>query len=275
MKRTSLKRTLDTLYEGYDFKDRAKHDPISIPMRYSTKEDREVMGFIATAFAYGKVTLFLPVLEALAEVLGPRPARYLRDSFTPQKDLKKLTGIKYRFYSSHDVTAALYVISQALKREGSLEAIFMKYYRPDEQINIGAALGGFMNELYSTATIAVYGTDEKPAGFRHFFPSPRPGACKRGALFMRWMVRSTDIDFGLWKEVSPTMLVIPLDTHIARVSRCLGLTSRKTNGWATAVEITESLKRLEPNDPLKYDFALCHRGISGVCTPDSCDTCIL
>jgi uncharacterized protein (TIGR02757 family) len=147
----------------------------------------------------------------------------------------------------------------------SLENVFMKFFRSDS-LTIEEGLAGFVAALLQTNTSSVYGKDIKPAGLRQLFPSPVDGsACKRANLFLRWMVRDRDIDFGIWEGIPKKKLVIPLDTHIARISRCLGFTVRKSPGWKMAVEITESLKRFDPEDPLKYDFALCHHGISGVC----------
>ncbi|MDP2277151.1 MAG: TIGR02757 family protein [Nitrospirota bacterium] len=123
----------------------------------------------------------------------------------------------------------------------------------------------------------VYGKNLKPDGLLQFFPSPSKGsACKRMNLFLRWMIRQRDIDFGIWKGIPENKLVIPLDTHIAKISKCLGFTKRKSQDWKMAVEITDALKKLDSDDPLKYDFAMCHYGISGLCGPEfnKCDKCI-
>jgi uncharacterized protein (TIGR02757 family) len=131
----------------------------------------------------------------------------------------------------------------------------------------------------SVNTSKVYGKDVRPRGMAQFFPSPVKGsACKRMNLFLRWMVRKKDIDFGLWKSIPGNKLVIPLDIHIARISQCLGFTRRASADWKAAREITEALKKLDPDDPLKYDFALCHHGISGLCKSgddSACKTCFL
>ena len=145
----------------------------------------------------------------------------------------------------------------------------MRFYKPDDT-NIGNGLTGLINYILEIDTSKVYGRNIHPAGLMQFFPSPSGGsACKRANLFLRWMVRDRDIDFGIWKGIPKNRLVIPLDTHIARISRCLGFTRRASSDWKTAVEITEALKELNPEDPLKYDFALCHHGISGMCTSKS------
>jgi uncharacterized protein (TIGR02757 family) len=156
------------------------------------------------------------------------------------------------------------MLHKALIRHASLENLFRKFHRP-HSLTIEEGLAGFVPLLKKHLT--NYGKDIKPAGLRQLFPSPLDGsACKRANLFLRWMVRDRDIDFGIWKGIPKSRLIIPLDTHIARISGCLGLTKRKSRDWKTAVEITESLKRMDPEDPLKYDFALCHHGISGMCS---------
>jgi uncharacterized protein (TIGR02757 family) len=136
-----------------------------------------------------------------------------------------------------------------------------------------------MEAFLRTDTSEVYGKNIKPPGLTQFFSSPVNGsACKRANLFLRWMVRDRDIDFGIWKKIPKNKLVIPLDTHIAKISRCLGFTKRKTQDWKMALEVTHALKKLDPEDPLKYDFALCHHGISGVCKgmrgKERCEGCV-
>jgi uncharacterized protein (TIGR02757 family) len=155
-------------------------------------------------------------------------------------------------------------VSEVLKKWGSLKKLFLHYYRRDLE-DIGHALGGFLDTFLDIDITPVYGRNRQPGGLT-FFPALKKGsACKRLNLFLRWMVRDRDIDTGVWNEVLPSQLIIPLDTHIARISRCLGLTTRTSSDWKTAKEVTRSLKRYDPHDPLKYDFALCHQGISGLC----------
>jgi uncharacterized protein (TIGR02757 family) len=187
-------------------------------------------------------------------------------NFTIKKDGKYLKGLSYRFNTEKDILCLIYITSHILKRWGSLKNLFYSHYRPQHD-DIEEAINNFVECMLAIDTSPVYGKDIKPYGLKQFFPSPEKGsACKRMNLFLRWMVRYRDIDFGIWDEIPPSKLIIPLDTHIARISRCLGLTERASSDWKTAKEITESLKRLDPGDPLKYDFALCHLGISGLCT---------
>jgi uncharacterized protein (TIGR02757 family) len=259
----SLKRILDRFYDDFDFDERLLEDPIEFPHRYSDPKDIEVSGFIASCLSYGKVGLFKSVVERVLVLTGAHPASFLMD--LDLKKLRPLLSFKYRFNESGDILCLLFVIHRLLKRFSSLEDAFLKHYSREDR-DTGRAIAGFVDEVMSINTSPVYGRNIRPRGMTQFFPSPSRGsACKRMNLFLRWMVRDKDIDFGLWKGIPGNKLVIPLDVHIARISRCLGFTDRSSSDWKTAVEITEALKRLDPADPLKYDFALCHHGISGMC----------
>lgn len=274
----TLKNTLDKFYRDYDFKGRLGHDPIEFPHRYENPRDVEVSAFIASSLAYGKVELFKPVIEKILSEMGSNPYEFLLE-FSIKRHRRLFEGIKYRFNESEDLIALLFILHKILTRNKSLENVFMRFFRSDS-LTIEEGLAGFVASLLQTNTSLVYGKNIKPAGLRQFFPSPVDGsACKRANLFLRWMVRDRDIDFGIWEGIPKKKLVIPLDTHIARISRCLGFTERKSQGWKMAVEITESLKRFDPEDPLKYDFALCHHGISGVCKGEKngseCKGCML
>ena len=260
----TLKNNLDKFYRDYDFKGRLDHDPIEFPHRYENPRDVEVSAFIASSLAYGKVELFKPIIGKILSEMGSNPYEFLLE-FSIKRHRRLFEGIKYRFNENDDLIALLFILHTTLMGNKSLENVFMKFFRSDS-LTIEEGLAGFVAALLQTNTSSVYGKDIKPAGLRQLFPSPVDGsACKRANLFLRWMVRDRDIDFGIWEGIPKKKLVIPLDTHIARISRCLGFTVRKSPGWKMAVEITESLKRFDPEDPLKYDFALCHHGISGVC----------
>ncbi|MBI4697485.1 MAG: TIGR02757 family protein [Nitrospirae bacterium] len=259
-----LKNILDKFYREYNFQERLKHDPIEFPHRYSNPEDIETAGFIASCLAYGKVELFKAVIEKILRPAGSRPALFFTH-FELKKDSKYFRDISYRFNKEKDILGLIYILSETLKKQGSLKRHFYSCYRADHE-DIGEALKEFINFFLGTDTSAIYGKNIKPHGLMQLLPSPQKGsACKRMNLFLRWMVRNMDIDFGIWDKVPPHKLIIPLDTHIAKIARCLGLTKRAASDWNTAKEITESLKKLDRRDPLKYDFALCHQGISGLC----------
>lgn len=260
------------MYMACDLRSRVPSDPIRAPLRYKNKEDAEAAGFIAAAMAYGGVKSFLPVIDAVLSPMGASPGAFLRE-FHPKKQGGLFRGIRYRFSTTDDILCLFYAMGNVVRRRGSLEAAFIKHHEAGDP-DIERALAGFMDEFLGVDTSAVYGKKVRPRGYRFFFPSPRDGSpCKRANLFLRWMVRSKAPDLGLWRGVSPSKLVIPLDTHLGRVSRCLGLTARKSNDWRTAVEITSALRAFDPLDPVRYDFALCHLGISGLCSGSRCPDC--
>jgi uncharacterized protein (TIGR02757 family) len=270
----SLKQSLDRFYREYDFQGRVRFDPIELPHQYSSPEDIEVSGFLAACFAYGKVDLFKPVVKSILSIMGSSPCDFLLHfNIRRQRDL--FSGLRYRFNRTDDIIGLLYVLSRVIKKHGSIESVFKLHYRKNDT-SIEAGLAGLVDIFLGMDTDAVYGDDLKRDGFLQFLPSPARGsACKRMNMFLRWMIRDRDIDFGIWTGIPKNKLVIPLDVHIARISRCLGFTRRSAQDWKTAVEITESLKTIDPEDPLKYDFALCHQGIARVCSSMHCSECVL
>ncbi len=276
----SVKVLLDKFYREYNFKERILHDPIEFPHRYKRREDIEIAGFIASCFAYGKIGLFKPVIERILSVMRGSPYDFLI-GFKVKKDSRLFSGIKYRFNENKDIICLLHIISNQLRSHKSIENVFKSFYKETDS-DTGNALTGFIDYVLKTNTSDIYGENLKPDGLLQFFPSPSKGsAYKRMSLFLRWMIRNKDIDFGIWKGIPENKLIIPLDTHIAKISRCIGFTKRRSQDWKMAVEITDALKKLDPDDPLKYDFAMCHYGIAGFCKGDAspgnavCNKCIL
>ena len=276
-----LKETLDRFYREYNLKSRIEHDPIEFPHRYKKPEDIEIAGLIASSLAYGKVTLFKPVINKILSITSLNGSlQEFIINFELSKDSKLFSGIKYRFNSEKEIIGLIYSIKSALIEYGSLKNLFYSFYNSGDK-NITNALTGFVKYFISLDMSAVYDKKGQTVGIKQFFPSPAEGsACKRLNLYLRWMVRSDDsVDFGIWNKIPPSKLIIPLDTHMARICTHLGLTHHKTTGWKMAEEITDNLKILAPKDPVKYDFALCHLGISGECPPnkdkEKCDVCSL
>lgn len=265
-----IKDLLEKLYKKYSSFNYYQKDPIVFPHRYDREEDIEIAGLIASAFAYGKVELFMKVVERIFKVLGDSPSNYI-ENFDFKKDGKYFDGIYYRFNTSNDIIALIYSISEGLKKWGSLKKLFLQKFDKTKDIKTG--LIGFVNELKNIVKKEKY-LYEKAKGFDYLLISPENGStCKRMNLFLRWMVRDKDIDFGIWKEVGKENLIIPLDTHVARISRCLGLLKRKSNDWIASYELTQTLKEFDPKDPVKYDFALCHIGVEGQCSKSRCGEC--
>lgn len=260
-----LKITLEKLYKGNDVTHRIIYDPVEFPHRYKKQADIETAGFIASSLSYGRVELFKPVIERILKIMGDNPYEFVFN-FDPERDMREFEGIKYRMNKTADIAAFIYLLSSFYKRYNTIGEFFKKNFKSDETDLINA-LSKFIKTFYSSDTSPVYGRRVYPFGLLQMLPSPDKGsACKRIHMFMRWMVRRDDgVDFGLWTFVSPDKLIIPLDTHIARISRHLGLTRRRTTDIKTAIDITNNLRYLDPQDPVKYDFALCHLGISGKC----------
>ena len=261
---SELKTILNRYYREYNFRQRLLHDPIEFQHRYKKGGDIEMAGFLACCFAYGRIGLFKPVVEKILSIMGESPHDFLLH-FSVARQARRFQGMQYRFNRNQDIICLLFMLQIILRKDNSLENVLMKHYRATDE-NIGNSLTALMDRFLSVDTTKIYGRNIKPSGLKQFFPSPAKGStCKRSTLFLRWMIRDRDIDLGIWKNIPKNKLVIPLDTHIMKISRCIGLTKRNAADWKTAVEITESLKKFDPADPLKYDFALCHHGISGLC----------
>jgi uncharacterized protein (TIGR02757 family) len=258
-----LKPRLDALYAGFNYADSAA-DPIQIVRRYDRSDDREVVGFCAAALAFGRVGSVMQSIERLLAVVGPRPAAYVR-SFDPQREGGAFRHLVHRWTRGPDFVALLWLIRQMLDRSESLERFFLHEYDPAED-DVERALDSFSRRALALDLSAAYGRVPREPGVRYFFPRPSAGSgCKRLNLFLRWMVRRDALDLGVWTRVSPAKLVIPLDTHVIRVGRCLRLTDYASPGWRMAREITASLRRIDPDDPVKYDYALCHLGMMNAC----------
>jgi len=258
-----LKSTLDRLYADFNAPDSAA-DPIQIVRRYTSADDREVVGLCAASLAFGRVGSVLQSIERLLGVMGPQPAAYVR-AFDPRRDAPAFAGLVHRWTRASDLVALIWVMKQMIDRAGSIETFFLEAYDPGAD-DIESALDRFSTRALALDLRAAYGRVPRRPGVCYFFPRPSAGsACKRLNLFLRWMVRSDRLDLGVWPCVSPAKLIVPLDTHVIRVGRCLQLTRYTSPGWPMARDITVSLRRLDPDDPVKYDYGLCHLGMMNAC----------
>jgi uncharacterized protein (TIGR02757 family) len=254
---------LDRLYETFNYPDSAT-DPIQIVRRFERNDDREVVGFCAASLAFGRVTSVLQSIERVLAVMGPHPARYVR-TFDPRAEAPKFKDIVHRWTGGPDLVALVWLMKQMIDHAGSIEGFFLEGHAAGAR-DVSAALDRFSNRALSLDLKAAYGRVPRRAGVCYFFPRPAAGsACKRLNLFLRWMVRRDELDLGVWTRVSPAALIVPLDTHVIRVGRCLRLTRLTSPGWRMAEDITMSLRRFDPDDPVKYDFSLCHLGMMNAC----------
>lgn len=274
-----VKSVLDRLYAARSPLHLA-NDPLSFCHRYPDPVDQEVAAVIASAFAYGGIKIILRTLESIFAELGASPRRYI-ETFSPAKGLKTFSRFKHRFNDGRDLVALLWAIRSMTETAGSVNAFLLQFHDAAAQ-DVTGTLNGYSSAVRSLDYRPVFGETVVPTGsyFPFLFPAPAAGsACKRLCMFLRWVVRPADgIDLGIWHGVSPAQLVIPVDTHISRICSYLGFTSRSNADWRMATEITAALRRLDPNDPVKYDFSLAHLGISEGChgaDPSRCLSCAI
>ena len=265
MRRASaLREPLERLYREFDYGARVERDAIRFPLRYPEPRDREIVALLTACLAYGRVDLFSRALELVLAVMGPSPSMFVAD-FDPRRHGHAFDEFLYRFNRPRDIVAFCLVAREVLARYGTLEKCFVAG-DVDERGPIAPALERFARVFLEADLTAVFPRGRLSRGYRHLFPLPSVGGpCKRLHLFLRWMVRREPPDFGLWTAVAPARLLIPVDTHIENMSRAIGLTRRRSRNWRMAEEITARLALLDPADPVKYDFALCHTRMAGDC----------
>ncbi|MFH1653327.1 MAG: TIGR02757 family protein [Pseudomonadota bacterium] len=230
------KKTLNRLYAKYNKREFVHPDPLEFLYNYDNAGDREVVGLIASALAYGRVA---QILKSVSHVLKRLDA-----------SKKHLLNFKHRFTTGEEISALICGIKKVVKNYGSLEKLFCEGYCKRESLNDGLVY--FVHEL-------------KKAGKHNLstlLPDPlKKSPCKRLNLYLRWMVRSDAVDPGGWNEIPTSKLIVPLDVHMHRISRKLEMTERKAADIRTAEEITDFFRRIESSDPVKYDFALTRFGI--------------
>jgi uncharacterized protein (TIGR02757 family) len=224
--------------------------------RFSDERDIEIIGLITAAYSYGQVDIINKFTDKLLSQTGGKPYEFTIN-FTKRKDKKFLRGLNYRFNTENDLSLLFNSINKAIAEYGSLKNLFLSRYNDNDE-NITSALSNFITVLSSYS----------PNGhsyFNYLLPNPNnKSTCKRMNLYLRWMVRKDEIDTGIWNEVTRSKLVMPVDVHVARVSKALSLVKRKSVDLKFALELTRNLKKFDNHDPVKYDFSLCHIGIDGV-----------
>ena len=258
-----LRPALDRLYRQCGGA-AAPRDPIDCVRVYPSPADREIAGFVAAGLAFGRVASILSSVHAVLGAMRPSPAAFVR-SFEPGRDAGPFLPFVHRWVRGCDIVALLVILRHVLDTAGSLEQFFLDGDDPASP-DIGPGLESLCARARAVDLRPVYGRRDGRPGVHGFFPLPSgASACKRLNLFLRWMVRRDDIDLGAWSRVSAARLIVPLDVHVIRVGRCLGLTPYSSPGWRMASSITASLREVDPSDPVKYDFALCHLGMEGLC----------
>ncbi len=258
-----LRSALDTLYLSFNA-DRVVTDPIWNVHRYEQSDDREVVAFIAAALAFGRVQSVLNSIDGMLQVMGASPAAFVR-GFEPARDRATFDHLVHRWTKGVDMAALVWVLRQMIDEHGSIEGFFAAGL-PLDAVDVSEGLQSFSTRALALDQKAVYGRAKPKPGVAYFFSRPSSGgACKRLNLFLRWMVRKDQVDLGVWTRVRPGQLIVPLDTHVIRVGPCLRLTKLKSPGWRMAADITKSLRELDPLDPVKFDFSICHVGMMNAC----------
>ena len=256
-----LRERLDALVATFDLST-ITPDPLELVLRYRDPRDQEVAGLIAAAFAYGRADIIVANVGRVLDRMQPSPFAYLAN-FDRDRAAADFAGFSHRFHKTPELVGLFDRIAKAIAIHGSLGELFRCCYC-DEDDDIGPSLTRFVEAL----------------GPDYLLTSPADGsACKRMNLFLRWMVRRTAPDLGIWGFVDPAKLVVPLDTHVHRIATFLGLNNRKTGDWKAAREITDRLAKLDRADPIRYDFAICRLGILDLCSrkrrKENCDVCQL
>lgn len=251
MNNTELKIYLDSLYIKYKNKYSSK-DPVWILHNFKEAKDIETAGLITSSYAYGQVDQINVFINKFLKNIDFKVHEFT-SNYSEHKDKKYLKDLYYRFNTGDDLSLLIINIKNALSAYGSLQNLFLRAYAPQHQ-NVLPALSYFSHELNKISNDG--------SRYPYLIPvSGKKSACKRLNLFLRWMVRKDEIDLGIWENIDRSKLIMPVDTHIYSVSRKLGLVKRKSCDMKFALELTEKLKKFDENDPVKYDFALCHVGI--------------
>jgi uncharacterized protein (TIGR02757 family) len=241
---------LDGLYDTYNYRKWVHPDPLEFLYDYPDVLDREIVGFISSSLAYGRVAQILRSVACVVEKMGPSPRSYL-ESATSGSLRRAFRGFRHRFTTSRELVQMLQGLQGVMRQHGSLYQCVLHHMNPTDD-----------TVLKGLSALA----EEIAAPFQgkcnSLVPLPQRGsACKRLHLFLRWMVRQDRVDPGGWPEVPAAKLVVPLDTHMYRISFRLGLTARKQADLRTALEVTRAFRTLLPHDPVRYDFALSRLGI--------------
>jgi len=246
-----LENFLEEIYAKYNRRDLVHPDPLEFLYNYPDVRDREIVGLIASSLAYGRVAQILKSVSRVLDVMDKSPRDFIEEN-SPAKIHKAFEKFKHRFTTGVDLSSMLVGVRHAIKEFGSLEDSFVAGVSKGDE-SYAAALAKFSRALCGDSSACKF----------TILSSPEKGsACKRLNLYLRWMVRSDNVDPGGWKKLSASKLIVPLDTHMFKIGKWLKFTQRKQANMKTALEITSGFRNVCPSDPVKYDFALTRFGIN-------------
>lgn len=249
----TLAQFLDSKVEQYNQPSFIAADPVCIPHQFTKKQDIEISGLFAAVFAWGNRTTIIAKSRELMQLMDNAPHDFCVNS--RPADLKRLLSFKHRTFNSTDLLYFIEFLHYHYTQHDSLETAFTRWMGKGN-VTVEHGLNGFYNHFFSLPDV--------PLRTRKHIASPeKKSSCKRLNMFLRWMVRHDDkgVDFGIWRNISPAQLVCPLDVHVARVAKRFGLLQRTPTDWQAALELTAYLRSLDPEDPVKYDFALFGLGV--------------
>lgn len=248
-----LQEYLDEQVELYSKPNFIEADPISIPHQFSKKQDIEIIGLWVAILAWGQRKTIINSGNRLVELMGGSPHDFILNH--TEKDRERFLDFKHRTFQATDTLWFLEFFQQYYRKNDSLENAFSRHLSPDDK-TVEKALRGF-HDLFFEDENAPHRTR------KHIATPTRKSACKRINMYLRWMVRQDKkgVDFGLWNEIKPSQLLMPLDVHVDRVARKFGLLERKQTDWLSVLELTENLRKFDAEDPVKYDFALFGAGV--------------
>lgn len=255
MQNPSLREFLGRKAAEYNQPSFIRTDPVSVPHMFTKKQDIEIAGFFAAIFAWGNRTTIIRKATQLMQLMDMAPHQFITQH--RETDLQRLLAFKHRTFNTTDLLYFIAFLRQHYLENASLESAFVAH--PDlqqEDEPVEAALNYFHHYFFSL--------EDAPARTRKHIATPaKNSTCKRLNMFLRWMVRSdqSGVDFGIWKQLRPSQLICPIDVHVARVASRFNLVSRKQVDWLTALELTNRLRKLDKDDPVKYDFALFGLGV--------------
>jgi len=255
MKQTEnqVKEILEYYYKKYNTIDFIKDDPISIPHKFSKKQDIEISAFWTSVIAWGRRNMIMKNANKLFDLMDNAPYDFIVNH--EEKDRERFLDFKHRTFQPTDTLYFLEFLQWYYKNNDSLETAFSDHLNKTDE-NIESALVGFHNLFFSL--------DDAPHRTKKHIPTPiRKSTCKKLNMFLRWMVRKDEngVDFGIWNNINTSQLMIPIDVHVERIARNLGLLSRKQRDWKAVIELTNNLKNIDSSDPIKYDFALFGYGV--------------
>lgn len=252
MENNQLKDFLNRKVDEYNQPSFIEKDPISIPHSFTKKQDIEIAGFFAALFSWGSRTIIINKSKELMQLMHHRPHEFVLNH--TDKDLKGLLNFKHRTFNATDILYFVHFPQHHYRKHASLENAFLQGLQQNE--NIENALNYFYTYFFSL--------EDVPARSRKHIAAPsKKSNCKRLNMFLRWMVRNDNkgVDFGIWKNILPAQLICPVDVHVARVARRFNMLQRKQTDWQAAKELTEYLRTLDAEDPVKYDYALFGLGV--------------